>query len=172
MFQNYKACAALAHLCSQPPAEADKRGMRAETHGWLHAAGIGPEAAALCVTYIADCASNVKELIYTGTAGWSAQASSPHMSPPQQPAGQHLICAMLWVGKAAMPVAMMTGRWRAQRPQRYPRLLQAKRCDRADPPGRCCDHSLLRSMLLCALGMSSGSETVHALSLGGLLGPE
>ena len=43
--------------------------------------GIGPEASALCVTYvISDCAEAVKELIYSGTAGWSAQASYPYSS--------------------------------------------------------------------------------------------
>lgn len=36
-------------------------------------AGIGPEAAALCVSYITQCASNIKDLIYPGTSGWSAQ---------------------------------------------------------------------------------------------------
>lgn len=35
--------------------------------------GIGPEAAALCVSYITQCASNIKDLIYPGTSGWSAQ---------------------------------------------------------------------------------------------------
>jgi len=36
-------------------------------------AGIGPEAAALCTTYITECASLVKDFIYLGTSGWSAQ---------------------------------------------------------------------------------------------------
>ena len=36
-------------------------------------AGIGPEAAALCTTYITACAELVKDFIYFGTAGWSAQ---------------------------------------------------------------------------------------------------
>ena len=37
-------------------------------------AGIGPETAALCVVYILECASsNVKEIIYQGTAGWTPQ---------------------------------------------------------------------------------------------------
>ncbi len=38
-----------------------------------HTAGIGPEAAALCSTYITECASLVKDFIYLGTSGWSAQ---------------------------------------------------------------------------------------------------
>ena len=37
------------------------------------AAGIGPEAAALCTTYITTCAELVKDFIYFGTSGWSAQ---------------------------------------------------------------------------------------------------
>ena len=36
-------------------------------------AGIGPEAAALCTTYITQCAELVKDFIYLGTSGWSAQ---------------------------------------------------------------------------------------------------
>lgn len=37
--------------------------------------GIGPEAAALCSSYIVECASNIKDFIYAGTSGWSAQVS-------------------------------------------------------------------------------------------------
>ena len=37
------------------------------------AAGIGPEAAALCTTYITSCAELVKDFVYFGTSGWSAQ---------------------------------------------------------------------------------------------------
>ena len=35
--------------------------------------GIGPEASALCTTYITQCADLVKDFIYLGTSGWSAQ---------------------------------------------------------------------------------------------------
>ena len=35
--------------------------------------GIGPEASALCTTYITQCAELVKDFIYLGTSGWSAQ---------------------------------------------------------------------------------------------------
>ena len=39
----------------------------------MRRAGIGPEAAALCTTYITACAELVKDFIYFGTSGWSAQ---------------------------------------------------------------------------------------------------
>lgn len=40
----------------------------------MHAnTGIGPEASALCTTYITQCAELVKDFIYLGTSGWSAQ---------------------------------------------------------------------------------------------------
>ena len=55
-------------------------GKRSHLLVWV-SAGIGPEAAALCTIYILECAVQIKDFIYLGTAGYSAQVdSSPSLS--------------------------------------------------------------------------------------------
>lgn len=66
-----EVCQQMRHVRSLAQCEAPSVLCRLTTRG--HAAGIGPEASALCSTYITECASLVKDFIYLGTSGWSAQ---------------------------------------------------------------------------------------------------
>ena len=69
--------AALIIACSRSIADRRQHGKIAGVDVVLAATGIGPGAAAICGFELLLCAANIREILFSGTSGFTPQVGAP-----------------------------------------------------------------------------------------------